>query len=308
MHINVPSIHNDKHELADVIEWNALEHPTHCSSIAALRSAFSAPDDEFRINGVEEGDDRAVANLLEAQQECSVRGITITVRYPFRIEGDACFLLLEEDNRNFSKWVYLFLLMVTRMNMQTEKVQGGLDATKIFERLCSQVIREYLGEHSKSRVIGTARSEGFKEKFTSLLKNLNIDGECKEPLGCTGAMKDGGIDVVAWIPFADQKDSQLIALGQCKTGTTWHDKIQKSKIFPNFSTRQPMTDIVDFYFVAEAIGIYKWEETSRKGGILFDRIRIMEYLPNQIDENLKADIVRWLNSTFEKIGIDIRYI
>lgn len=307
MYINIPSIYSDKHELADVIEWHALEHPTHCSSVASLRSVFSAPDDELNVNGVEESDDRVMSTLQEAQQECSVRRSVIQNSYPFVIDNDACYLSIEGETGKPAKWVYLFLLMATRMNMQTERVLGGIDATKIFERICSLVAREYLGIHSKSLVFGTAQGGGFREKFTNLLREFHIDGSFQPPFGWTGSTKDAGVDVVAWIPFADQKDSQLIALGQCKTGTSWQTNLRKSPLFAEFSTRQPMIDPVDIYFFAEALGVYKWEDNSRRGGMLFDRIRIIEYLPNNIEEEILTDMKKWLNAAFVKTGIDIRW-
>ena len=37
-----------------------------------------------------------------------------------------------------------------------------------------------------------------------------------------------------------------------------------------------------------------WENTARDtGGILFDRSRIMNYLPKQIDDSLLQDIQKW---------------
>ena len=305
MYINIPSIYSDKHELADIIEWQALEHPTHCCSVASLRCVFSAPDDELNVNGVEESDDRVISALQETQQECSVRGSVIQRGYPFIINNDVCYLSLDGEA---AKWIYLFLLLATRMNMQTERILDGVDATKIFERICNLVVREYLGDHSKSVIFGTAQEGSFREKFTSLLHEFHIDGLFQEPFGWTGATKDAGVDVVAWIPFADQKDSQLIAIGQCKTGTAWQNNLRRSQLFADFSTRQPMIEPVDIYFLAEALGIYKWEENSRRGGLLFDRIRIMEYLPESIDVEILTDVKKWLNAAFLKVGTDVRWI
>lgn len=295
----LPENNNRLHVLADYIECHALESAGNECSIASLRAAFAMHDDEINLNGVEEGDDRAYAKLDEALQTCASRKTLRQNDYPYVIDGERCVLKEELSER---EWIYIFLLLATRMNMQTQRVQGGADATQLFEHLCKSVAHHYFGEHSNCIVMGTANNGSFKDKFIDLLNKLNIDGKFQAPQGWTNATKDGGVDIVAWLPFADKKDSQLIALGQCKTGTTWDKSLKKQDIFRKFSTRQPMASPVYMFFVAESMGTYKWEENSIDAGIVFDRQRIMEYLPDQPEEALLQDIRQWINAALLQVG------
>ena len=181
--------------------------------------------------------------------------------------------------------------------MKKERVQRCLDATELFERLCCLVAKSYLGEHAHCELFGTSIKESFEEKVKKILTKLHIKGEFKNPLGSTGLQKDGGIDLIAWIPFNDNKDSQLIALGQCKTGSNWEELMKKVAFFQNYSTLQPFVEPEYMFFVAEDFGMHKWEERSRSCGIIFDRIRIMEFLPvniKEIDAPLFKDVKSWV--------------
>ena len=56
--------------------------------------------------------------------------------------------------------------------------------------------------------------------------------------------------------------------------------------------------------MTEDFGNYKWKERSKAGGILFDRRRILEFLPadiNTIDAQLNADIHTWVNAALQYI-------
>ncbi len=225
--------------------------------------------------------------------ECNSRSLLCHNRYPFeynRIE------LKNKQVEEQYREIYAFLLFVTRFNMNTQKIQNGEDATKVFEEICAVVAKEYFGAHSQSYVFGTAVSGAFDEKVNELIRRLHLDMQFKIPLGSTKKQKDGGLDIVAWIPFADQKDGQLIAFGQCKTGDNWENKLTEldpKSFFNSYCTGSPCADVIRLFFVAESFGIYKWAERSNKGGVIFDRTRIMEYLPRQIDSILLQRIKAW---------------
>ncbi len=45
--------------------------------------------------------------------------------------------------------------------------------------------------------------------------------------------------------------------------------------------------------MSESWGIDRWEERSRKTGIVFDRTRIMEFLQENLDPELLGRITKW---------------
>lgn len=290
---NIDNINHTVFELADFLEYKSIINDSNTCSLSELRAMLSASDDEIDIKGTEEGDDKVINKLQEALSRCSIRQSEYA-NYPFTTNHNSisCSLTLENNNL-----FYIFLLLANRLDMQKERVQCGLDATELFERLCRIVAKSYFGEHSICEIFGTSVNGSFEDKVKDILKKLHIQGEFKKPLGSTGHQKDGGIDLVAWIPFRDSKDSQLIALGQCKTGSNWEHLMKRVDFFQNYSTTQPFMAPIYMFFVAEDFGTYKWEERSRECGIIFDRKRIMEFLPNNINENdtpLFNDVKTWV--------------
>lgn len=262
-------------------------------SVYSLRSLFSMPDDELDNSGVESSDDFSIDSIEDGIKECGQRSVSCPMKYPFEVESMSVTPL--NVNEAF-KEIYLFLLLSTRLNMKEDAKHNGLDATKLFEELCAGVASEYFGKHSKSFVFGTANGESFKDKIEHVISSLHLTSSFKTPLGSTGKQKDAAVDVVAWIPFTDKKDSQMIAIGQCKTGTHWDAMLtctQPGVFFGDNFTGEPFAGVERMFFMTESYGIDKWEERSRKGGIIFDRTRIMEYIPENLDYYLLGRIKIW---------------
>ena len=289
---NRPNVHDSDYLIADYIEYICVLTESSVSS-SDLRSLFSISDDEIDNDGVESADDASIDRLEDAISVCRSRSLMCPDRYPFehhRIE------LTNKTIENQYKEIYLFLLFATRCNMNTQRVQNGVDATKIFEELCAEVAHEYFGGRSKFYIFGTASETNFSEKVEDLIRKIHLDFQFNNPNGSTGRQKDGSLDIVAWIPFPDNKDGQLIAMGQCKTGDSWESKLtelQPSAFFKSYCTGAPCADPIRMFFVSESFGNYKWTERCNKGGILFDRMRIMSFLPPQIPVGLMSKITRW---------------
>ena len=266
--------------VADFLEFQCIKSGGGISSLS-YRSYLSMSDDEINNEGIESSDDVSVSKLDAAIAECSNRYQCCPNHYPF-VTGTSSLDLRAEDS--WHKDIYTFLLLATRMNMRDNSEQGGYDGTQLFEQLCAIVTKEYYGRHCHAKVFGTAAGGSFKEKVEELLRSLNIRGHFQQPEGSTGHEKDGNLDIVAWIPFSDKKDGQMIALGQCKTGTHWEGMLRETEgFFSKYSSRPPYSKPLKMFFVAESFGNYKWGDRCEDGGILFDRTRIMEFLPDDAD-------------------------
>lgn len=283
---------DSEYEVADFLEYECLKNGIGVSAMS-YRSLLSISDDEINNEGIESSDDFSVHKLDEAIAECQRRERHCSGNYPFIPRHGALEL---RPDAVWHKDIYTFLLFATRLDMQSERMQDGHDGTKLFEFLCAKVAKEYYGSHCNSEVFGTASEGSFHDKVEALIGKLHISGQFKAPEGSTGRQKDGNLDIVSWIPFADKKDGQLIALGQCKTGTSWDGtltELNPDNFFSCYSTQQPYSLALKMFFVAESFGNYKWEERCTDGGILFDRTRIMEYLPSSLDEQLLGNIRAW---------------
>ena len=301
---NRPNSQDPAPIVADYIELQCLLTQTPVSSYS-LRSLFSMSDDELDNDGVESSDDLSVDAIEDGIKECEQRASFCPARYPFKVSANS---LEAQADGGVNREIYQFLLLSTRLNMNEQKVQAGHDATKLFEELCAGVAAEYFGQHSKSMVFGTAGAGGFQQKVENVIGKLNLTSSYKIPMGSTGRQKDAAVDVVAWIPFADRKDSQMIAIGQCKTGTHWEGMLtatQPDVFFEAYFNGKPFADVARMFFVSESYGLDRWEERSRKAGIMFDRTRIMEYVPANIDANLLSRITEWNNAALSCVQQDL---
>lgn len=289
---NRPNNQDPAYVVADFIELQCLLSKAPVSAYS-LRSLYSMPDDEIDNDGVESSDDLSVDTIEDGLKECEQRAVSCASRYPFEVAANS---VAPQTSESMNKEIYQFLLLSTRLDMKSESKHAGQDATKLFEELCAGVAAEYFGQHSKSFVFGTAVSGTFQQKVEHVIDALHLTSSYREPLGSTGRQKDAAVDVVAWIPFADKKDSQMIAIGQCKTGTHWEGMLSSTQprvFFGDHFTGEPFADVERMFFVTESYGMHKWEERSRKAGIMFDRTRIMEFIPADLDADLLKKITDW---------------
>lgn len=289
---NRPNKNDPPSVVADSIELQCFIQRVPISA-NSMRSLYSMPDDEIKNDGIESSDDYSIETLEDGIKVCNQRSVDCPAGYPFDVTGNTLSLHAYDS---LNKEIYEFLLLATRLDMREESRQGGHNATKLFEELCAIVAAEYFGQHSKSMVFGTAESCSFQNKVEQLIKSLNLTSVFRTPLGSTGRQKDAAVDVIAWIPFTDKKDSQMIAIGQCKTGTHWENMLtatQPKVFFGSYFSGEPFADVERMFFMSESYGMDRWEERSRKAGIVFDRTRIMEFLPVEFDTELLEKIMKW---------------
>ncbi|HLP44674.1 MAG TPA: hypothetical protein VK469_01940 [Candidatus Kapabacteria bacterium] len=144
-------------------------------------------------------------------------------------------------------------------------------------------------------------------KIKSLIKQLG-EGEGFKNRNETSPYtnKDDDLDVVLWKSFSDNCPGKLIGFGQCKTGTYWKSQLKILQPFSFcskwFSDMPPVLPI-RLFFISESILRNRWYENVAEGGVLFDRCRIMDYLPvKEIEEAplFLSKIKTWNKMVVEK--------
>lgn len=302
---NTPNRTDNISDIADFIEVLCLTSSTGTVSLESVRRIMSIESDELNFEGINDDDDWMYQRLAEVFSELKRRKIECANHYPFCIEDS--LIEIDTECSNIVKDYYSYLLLATRANMRDDRLFGEpqKDAALIFEKVSELIIRAYFGINAQTMIFGTSAGMSFKDKVERLLQKLKLNANFRTPIGSTGRQKDGKIDLVVWIPFSDERDSMFIGLGQCKTGTSWNDKLselQPSSFFSNYTNYTPIHTPSKIYFIADSISIAeeKWEERARNAGILFDRRRIMEFLPNNIPEELTSDIRNWNNLIIQK--------
>lgn len=301
--LEYPSPKAGAHEIADFVELMTWRDGR--MSMVELTRCLSRLDEADYTDGVPEEDEpspsvEAAFSELERRSEACAGG------YPFSI-GDNGHTARCNPSGDKSMWhtTYMYLLLATRLNMNAENMHGGIDGTALFEELAAESARTYLGGRSKSLVFGTAaQGAGFKAKIDDLCMRIGEGNGYPDSVdGPTP--RDGKLDVVAWIPFADGQPSKLIIFGQCKTGTNYKNhltQLQPDTFFGNWCRSQPMVVPMRAFFIAEALPRSGLRSMARDAGILFDRCRIVE-CGKSAGADVLAKIEAWTTKAATAAGI-----
>ncbi len=297
-----PSPEASAHELADFVELNAWRDGH--ASIVSLARDLGRIDDNDYFDGVSEA---AYSEIQERSRACGNSS-----NYPFAMDDKGWTLRWCFDKSNPRHIVYLYLLLATRMNMKDNRVHARLNGTLLFERLCAEVAKAYLGMRAEGFVFSTV-TRSFRTKVGELCRRIGEGGGVK--VGIPRNTQDGGLDVVAWKPFADSRPGKIVMFGQCKTGTVYRDTespLQPDAFCKIYMQESPTLLPIRTFFVAEALprsgaqSHIGWSEISNLSGLLFDRCRLIDFCDRIAPRTLK-DIVTWTGaaarSTFQLPGL-----
>jgi len=92
-------------------------------------------------------------------------------------------------------------------------------------------------------------------------------------------VKDGGIDLVVWKSFGDNRIGRLVLLGQCACGNDWPTKVRDLDAAYFYQTwlQKPMSCCGQIRFMAiprAVTHIPSWIDASKHENLLLDRIRL----------------------------------
>jgi len=231
-------------------------------------------DEDEGYEGCEDEQDVHETRVDATFTELSNREQSCGNAYPFSISGDAGTILRIKENvwDNPQQIAYLYLLAATRLNMLHDKKLATIDGTLEMENLSALALRQYLGARCKVSVFGTSAGGNFEERVNKLMTDLkengrfrNVNGE-NVPVGA----KDDKLDVVGWLPFSDNKGSQLIIFAQAKTGTSWRGKISEHRP-DNFEKKwlshSFLLTPIRALCVAEATDVTTWNSDCLEAGL-----------------------------------------
>ena len=176
---------------------------------------------------------------------------------------------------------------------------------KVFERIAAVAIKNYVG--GKAFVFGWPVLSGVQADIGSRVRQLAVAARESFAEAPAERYKDRGVDVIAWKPFeehitGEHRSNQIVVLAQCAAGSNWR---QKTTQLPYRSWTQYIhwaCDPVQGFAVPRVIASEIWHDISREcEGILFDRIRIMNLLPNGVEDGgFAAQMQEWADSELEQ--------
>lgn len=286
-----PCQNHTSSELADFAEWRAWQEGS--LSTQTLQTDLGRSN-ENHFHGGSGDEDDANENLVnEVMTVVARREKACNGAYPFRVEEAGCLLRRIEERFEPRAYIYLYLLLCTRLNMQENRTLANQDGTALFEKLTAHVLLNYLGGgRARSLVFGTSTPGAFKEKINNLCQELGEGGACRSPSADRPLPSggDGKLDVVAWVPFHDQRSGKLILFAQSKTGTHWRDEmpqLQPLAFMSKWLRNNLLPEPVRVFCVAEAVDT-RWQETQIDGGILLDRCRMVDFADEVPPETLEG--------------------
>ena len=292
---SLPTPNAEVHELADFAELLAQQNGS--VSIREILAFLGRVSENDPNEGIDDEDDLNADLLDDVFSEISRRSSSCTTGYPFWLDMSGTVLRHNSIDETLRADVYRYLLLSTRLNMTQDKLQDNLDGTCLLEELSALVIRCYLGyERAKSFVFGTAVSGGFASKVNMLCNELGEGGRFENIDPASTRANDDKLDAVAWIPFTDNRGGQIVIFCQCKTGSNWHGlmtQLQPRAFLQRWtSARTFILEPLRALCISEAPNPNRWSGLAVYAGLLFDRLRIIDFLDIS-DSDLHVRIRRW---------------
>lgn len=268
---NIDSIHKiaDWVELGTIFNGNRLSR---AKMISLLEDNGYTDDAYYR------GDEIFDSTIAELQR----RNILYGPKSPYMIEGT-----IIQPNIGWEEIPeYLMCLILSYFGAANSK--GG---TKLFERVSQQALRAYM--HGKGKVLGFPNNNNLTTQLDCLANEMYEGRGNRNP---ASSDKDRGVDVVGWMPFMDERNSQLIVLMQCAAGWNWRNKKPVPRPAWTHFIHWNHTTTIPGIAVAEVIELQKWQNAVDDYGLVFDRARIVRCLyANDFspDPRLRIEVINW---------------
>lgn len=209
--------------------------------------------------------------------------------YPLII-SESRIALNKEGNYEFYKF---FLLISISKPLRVEKRQNEVDL--LFDESVRKAVESYLGKGTQSVRFGWPPSGGrptnFQDAIGWLCLKMNLPSGIGKQIPTT---KDGGIDIVAWKPFRDQKRQFLILYVQCTIQIEWFEKatdIIDLLVLGWIDTGKTFLSALAIPFVIPK-NFNKRDALSRTINIVFDRLRLVEFLIDVNSSDL-PEVLEW---------------
>lgn len=291
---NPPSPQAESHELADFAELLAWELGT--TSVREVAAVLGRLDENQNNVGCEDDSDELASELDEVMNEIERRQSACGRGYPFALDLEGTVLRHGNDDQDARSHIYRYLLLSTRLNMQSHRVHADIDGTVLLEELAAHVLRCYLGlTRARALVFGTASAGKFEAKVNNLCDELGEGGKFRALDSGSVDANDDKLDAVAWVPFSDRCKGQLVIFGQCKTGTNWNDQIthlQPGGFIKRWMREPFLLDPLRAFCVSEAMDRSRWCGASIYAGLIFDRCRIVDFC-DDLGSDVLSRIKTW---------------
>lgn len=284
--IPLPSMYENPIKLADWLELTALTAPD---------GNASSGDLERGLNRLSAGDVESICTACMTELQC--RADAAQNGYPFKFTGT--LLKIKGEWQDYTP--YVFCLLLSHSVQGIKRISRFMPAM-MFEELSGIAVSNYIrGEFLR---FGSPRTD-LPKPFRDAL--VEVSGKVKEwNPACHKALgrKDGGLDIVAWKHFADEKTGKLIIFGQCASGADWEAKVPELQptAFCSAWLGGIKSPIVKTFFIPHRLSNEMFEYHVFYAKLFFDRCRIAQWAPNgAFLERTSGNSVSWCKLMLEKV-------
>lgn len=278
-----PSCARDKtHHYCDYIELITLCDGADGLSNSDIYDRF-LEDEKIKEIGTEDGAESNEAWVAEINtwfSELAVRTSAYGEDYPFEFRRNR-FLL--KDNLNDYHYIYLGLLLCSSLRY----IENSSVFSSAFEYASLCAMKEYLPELAEVHIFGvSSRNEGqytgsLENKIRKLAEDTNHPVSSRPNTFRSGDNGDGGVDIIAWLPFDEDinLDKKLLFIGQSASTMEWANKQHSGErlhTYLDIETTSLNTLYVPYDMRDYERNIKEWTRVTTD--ILFDRHRMFKLL------------------------------
>jgi len=112
------------------------------------------------------------------------------------------------------------------------------------------------------------------------------------------------VDVIGWRDFPDRLAGKLVLFGQCASGGNWVGKrteLNPQAFMDAWLEHRLVSTPIKALFVPHRISLGKWEETSRKAGVTFDRCRLSYWAHQEKPLPKGSEFVAWCQTVLPAV-------
>ncbi|PAY16677.1 hypothetical protein CKO51_25650 [Rhodopirellula sp. SM50] len=242
--------------------------------VPEISAEFAGPAFDHERSAAEEDD--AFDNWsLQVYQHLEWRQHLLSDDYPFQVADGSIQLA---SNLSERQELYLMLLLCSNL-AYFKKVMPIL--TSDFEQVAFESFRNYMPKSAIVKQVGkNSDFDGFaRDKITDLAYEMDVDIDDHEVQRVLGT-QDGGLDIVAWIPFRDRYANLQVIFGQCACGEKWGLKQNETRRFDCSYLKIKKVNAMHAMFVPRGLSrngdVFEANEITNS--LLFDRGRILQFI------------------------------
>ncbi|MGH2647785.1 MAG: hypothetical protein ACRDE8_09475 [Ginsengibacter sp.] len=296
---NLPTKNASVEEFTDFIEWECIKNER--IAVREVLRPILFINDEINFDGIEDEGDMLLNKIDDVLAEMDRRNKASNNKYPFITKNKGYTVEIKSKGVNY--WIYSYLLLSTRLDMKKNKIFSSIDGTEILEHLSSLIAKEYFGERTESEVFGTAAEMAlFEDRVNFICQRIGEGHSFLNRNNNHVRAQDDKLDIVVWKNFSDGNKSKLIGFGQCKTGTSWDDQatieLQPRDFCERWMMDTPIHSPLKMFFSSQYFPLDFYSK-AKNAGIVFDRFRILDYVPRKINGSLLNDIANWTSQAIE---------